>query len=58
MIKSIHLKEAVQTSYQKGGISVCISDEFVSKETMKNKIHALEFPKNTEVQMGHGRLNI
>lgn len=43
------LKEAVQTSYQKGGISACISDEFVSKETVKNKIHALEFPKNTEV---------
>ena len=43
------LKEAVQTSYQKGGISACISDEFVSKETVKNKIHALEFPENTEV---------
>ena len=43
------LKEAVQTSYQKGGISACISNEFVSKETVKNKIHALEFPKNTEV---------
>ena len=43
------LKEAVQTSYQKGGFSACISDEFVSKETVKNKIHALEFPKNTEV---------
>lgn len=43
------LKEAVQTSYQKGGMSACISDEFVSKETVKNKIHALEFPKNTEV---------
>ena len=43
------LKEAVQTSYQKGGISACISDEFVSKETVKNKIHALEFPKNNEV---------
>ena len=43
------LKEAVQTSYQKGGISACISDEFVSKETVKNKIHALKFPKNTEI---------
>ena len=43
------LKEAVQTSYQKGGLSASISDEFVSKETVKNKIHALEFPKNTEV---------
>lgn len=26
------LKEAVQTSYQKGGISACVSDEFVSRE--------------------------
>ena len=43
------LKETVLTSYQKGGISVCISDEFVSKETVKNKIHALEFPENKEV---------
>ena len=43
------LKEAVQTSYQKGGISACISDEFVSKATVKNKIHALEFPENKEV---------
>ena len=43
------LKEEDQTSYQKGGISACISNEFVSKETVKNKIHALEFPKNTEV---------
>ena len=43
------LKEAVQTSYQRGGISACISDECVSKETVKNKIHALEFPKNNEV---------
>lgn len=39
------LKEAVQTSYQEGGIS----DEFVSKETVKNKIHALKFPENKEV---------
>ena len=43
------LKEAVQTSYPKGGISACISDEFVSKETVKNKIHALEFPENKDV---------
>ena len=43
------LKEAVQTSYRKGGISASISDEYVSKETVKNKIHALEFPENKEV---------
>ena len=38
------LEEAVQTSYSKGGKAVSILDE-VSKETVKNKIHALEFPK-------------
>jgi hypothetical protein len=37
------LKEAVQTSYRRGGMSVSILDS-VSKETVKNKIHALEFP--------------
>lgn len=42
------LGEAVQTSYRKGGISACITEECVSKETVMNKLHALEFPKNTE----------
>lgn len=39
------LKEAVQTSYRKGGESVAISDDIVSRETVMNKIHVLNFPK-------------
>lgn len=37
------LEETVQTSYRRGGIAVSILDS-VSKETVKDKIHALEFP--------------
>ena len=39
------LKEAVQTSYRRGGESASISKDGVSKETVMNKIHALHFPK-------------
>lgn len=39
------LEEAVQTSYEKGGKAVSISSEEVSRETVKNKVHALRFPK-------------
>lgn len=39
------LEEAVETSYRKGGENASISDDAVSKETVMNKIHALEFPK-------------
>lgn len=42
------LKEAVQTSYRKGGLAVSMTEDCVSKETVMNKIHALEFPKNKE----------
>lgn len=42
------LKEAVQTSYRRGGIAASITEECVSKETAMNKLHVLEFPKNTE----------
>ena len=38
------LKESVETSYRKGGKAVSILDE-VTKETVKDKIHALNFPK-------------
>lgn len=42
------LEEAVQTSYEKGGKNVSISTiEKVSRETVKNKIHGLKFPKKT-----------
>lgn len=36
------LEEAVDSSYQKGGVRVSLSDS-VSKQTVKNKIHELEF---------------
>ena len=39
------LEEAVQTSYEKGGKAVSFSSEEVSRETVKNKLHALKFPK-------------
>lgn len=39
------LTEAVQTSYEKGGEQVSIGKEQVSRETVKKKIHRLEFPK-------------
>ena len=39
------LEEAVQTTYEKGGKQISFSREEVSKETVKNKIHALKFPK-------------
>ena len=39
------LTEAVQTSYEKSGEEVSIGKEQVSRETVKNKIHRLEFPK-------------
>lgn len=38
------LKESTETSYRKGGMAASILD-YVSKETVKDKIHALEFPK-------------
>lgn len=39
------LEEAVQTSYRKGGESVAVTNDAVSKETVMNKIHALDFPR-------------
>ena len=41
------LKEAVQTSYRRGGEESSLESS-VSKQTVKNKVHALRFPKNTE----------
>jgi hypothetical protein len=43
------LKEAVQTSYRRGGEETSLTTE-VKKQTVKNKIHKLEFPKNEEKQ--------
>lgn len=41
------LKEAVQTSYRRGGEKTSLTTD-VRKQTVKNKIHALDFPKNNE----------
>lgn len=41
------LEEAVQTSYRRGGEETSLTAE-VSKQTVKNKIHELVFPKNGE----------
>ena len=38
------LEEAVESSYRKDGINACIGEQEVSKETVMNKLHALEFP--------------
>ena len=39
------LTEAVQTSYRKAGEETCLNEEWVSKQTVKNVVHSLEFPK-------------
>ena len=41
------LEESAQTCYRKGGEAVSILDK-VSKETVKDKLHALEFPAEDE----------
>lgn len=41
------LKEAVQTSYRRGGAETSLTAE-VGKQTVKNKVHGLKFPKNEE----------
>lgn len=38
------LKEAVESSYQKAGDMLCLSGEQISRETVMNKIHDLQFP--------------
>ncbi len=38
------LEEAVESSYRKGGIHASIGEQEVSKETVMNKLHGLEFP--------------
>lgn len=37
-------EEAADSSYRKGGISASLTDE-VSKQTVKNKLHAIQFPE-------------
>ena len=42
------LEEAVQTSYQRGGQQVGLATQ-VSRQTVKNKIHALNFPPDRHI---------
>ena len=39
------LEEAADSSYRKGGANASISGSVMSKETVMNKLHELEFPK-------------
>lgn len=39
------LEEAAESNYRKGGVNASISGSVLSKETVMNKLHALEFPK-------------
>ena len=39
------LEEAVDSSYRKGGEHASITEDIVSKETVMNKLHDLNFPK-------------
>lgn len=39
------LEEAVQSSYRKGGENAAITEDAVSKETVMNRIHSLQFPR-------------
>lgn len=39
------LEEAADSNYRKGGANASISGSTMSKETVMNKLHALEFPK-------------
>lgn len=41
-------EEAVESCYRKGGNNACIDEGYVTKQTVMNKIHALEFPKTIE----------
>ena len=41
------LEEAIQTSYKRGTEQVSLQAE-VSKQTVKNKIHALKFPPDNQ----------
>lgn len=39
------LEEAADSNYRKGGANASISGSIMSKETVMNKLHAMEFPK-------------
>ena len=39
-------KEAAQTSYRRAGEAVCLTEDTVSKQTVKDKVQALIFPED------------
>lgn len=43
-VEAAILEEAVDTSYRKAGDNACVTEEYVSKKTVMNKVHELEFP--------------
>ena len=43
------MEEAVETSYQKGGEKACMTEDVVSKQTVKNTIHELEVELEEEI---------
>ena len=43
------LREAVETSYRKGGEEACLTDDVVTKQTVKNLIHDLEVEMPEEI---------
>ena len=51
------LEEAVQTSYRRGGEETSILDS-VSKQTVMNKIHALQFPPEEKVLEGKKNVKV
>lgn len=48
------LEESVQTSYRKGGENISILDK-ISKEAVKDKLHALEFPMADKANPDRGK---
>lgn len=47
--KAHALREAVETSYRKGGEEACLTDDVVTKQTVKNLIHDLEVEMPKEI---------
>ena len=45
------LEEAVQTSYRRGGDAACVSEDKVSKETVKDILHTLRFPEEKKADL-------
>ena len=48
-VKIKFVEEAVETSYQKGGEKACMTEDVVSKQTVKNTIHELEVELEEEI---------